>query len=77
MFANRGESWLYSVAILLPAILIGLIVTFIVLRCSSLLLRFFGSMGIFVMEKIMGLILTGFAVQFVYDGLVALGILHP
>ena len=75
MFANRGESWLYSTAMLLPAILIGLVITFVVLRSSSLLLKFFGSMGIMVMEKIMGLILAGFAVEFVYDGLVSLGIL--
>jgi multiple antibiotic resistance protein len=33
-------------------------------------------MGIFIMEKIMGLILAGFAVQFIYDGLLALGIIH-
>jgi small neutral amino acid transporter SnatA (MarC family) len=29
------------------------------------------------MEKIMGLILAGFAVQLIYDGLVSLGIVHP
>ena len=78
MFVSHTESWLYSVALLLPAIIISLIVAYVTLRCSTLLLRFFGSMGIFVMEKIMGLILAGFAVQFVYDGLVSLGIIvHP
>jgi small neutral amino acid transporter SnatA (MarC family) len=29
-----------------------------------------------VLEKVMGLIMTGFAVQFVYNGLTALGILE-
>jgi multiple antibiotic resistance protein len=77
MFVNHGDSWLYSVAILLPVIVINLVVVFVTLRCSVLLLKFFGSMGIFIMEKIMGLILAGFAVQFVYDGLLALGIIHP
>jgi multiple antibiotic resistance protein len=75
MFVNQGESWIGSVLILLPTIIIGLIVTFIVLRCSNLLLKYFGSMGIFIMEKIMGLILSGFAVQFIYDGLLTLGII--
>ena len=77
MFVSHGESWLYSVALLLPAIVLSLIAAYITLRCSTLLLNFFGSMGIFIMEKIMGLILAGFAVQFIYDGLVALGIIHP
>jgi multiple antibiotic resistance protein len=34
-------------------------------------------MGIFVMEKIMGLVLSGFAVQLIYNGLAALGIVGP
>jgi len=77
MFVSNGESWLKSVAILLPAIIISLFVAYITLRCSVLLLKFFGSMGISIVEKIMGLILAGFAVQFIYDGLVALGVIHP
>jgi multiple antibiotic resistance protein len=77
MFTSRGENWLLSVLTILPAIVIGLVITFIVLRCSTLLLHFFGSMGIFILEKLMGLILSGFAVQFIYDGLVTLQIIHP
>jgi len=77
MFTSRGENWLLSVLTILPAIAIGLVITFIILRCSTLLLRYFGSMGIFILEKLMGLILSGFAVQFIYDGLLALGIIHP
>ena len=77
MFVSNGESWLSSVSMLLPAIILSLVTAFVTLRCSALLLKFFGSMGIFIMEKIMGLILAGFAVQFIYDGLQALGIIHP
>jgi multiple antibiotic resistance protein len=77
MFITTGESWLYSFALLLPAIIISLAAAYITLRCSVLLLRVLGSMGIFIMEKIMGLILAGFAVQFVYNGLLALGIVKP
>jgi multiple antibiotic resistance protein len=75
MFITSGENWLYSFALLLPAIVISLVAAYITLRCSALLLRVLGSMGIFIMEKIMGLILAGFAVQFVYNGLAALGII--
>ena len=77
MFVSNGESWFHSVAMLLVVIIISLLVVYITLRFSVLLLRFFGSLGISVIEKIMGLILAGFAVQFVYDGLLVLGIIHP
>jgi multiple antibiotic resistance protein len=77
MFITSGENWLYSFALLLPAIAISLGAAYVILRCSALLLRVLGSMGIFIMEKIMGLILAGFAVQFVYNGLTALGIIKP
>ena len=75
MFVSNDESWFHPLAVLLPVIIISLAVVYITLRCSVILLKFFGSMGISVIEKIMGLILAGFAVQFVYDGLLALGII--
>jgi multiple antibiotic resistance protein len=75
MFISNSESWLHSVSIMLPAIVLSLIAAYIILRCSGLLLKFFGSMGITIMVKIMGLILAGFAVQFIYNGLVALKII--
>jgi multiple antibiotic resistance protein len=75
MFISNSESWFRSVLIMLPAIVLSLIAAYIILRCSELLIKFFGSMGIFIMEKIMGLILAGFAVQFIYNGLLALGII--
>jgi multiple antibiotic resistance protein len=77
MFITNGENWLYSFLLLLPAIIISLVAAFVTLRCSALLLRLFGSVGIFVVEKIMGLILAGFAVQFIYNGLLALKSINP
>jgi multiple antibiotic resistance protein len=74
MFVTAGPPWLYSVSLLFPAIVISLAVAFVVLRCSTLLLTFLGIMGIMIMEKIMGLVLAGFAVQFIYNGLVDLGL---
>jgi multiple antibiotic resistance protein len=77
MFVSHGNSWFYSVGLLLPAIAINLFIVYVTLRCSTILLKFLGSMGILILEKIMGLILAGFAVQFIYDGLMALQVIHP
>ncbi|WP_010259673.1 MarC family protein [Treponema primitia] len=75
VFMTNGHSWLYSFTLLFPAVIIGLLCTYLSLRGSLLILKLLGTMGIFVLEKIMGLILAGFAVQFIYNGLTALGIL--
>jgi multiple antibiotic resistance protein len=76
-YVSGGSSWLSAVLTLLPALLIGLLCIFTVLRTSALILHILGIMGILVMEKIMGLILAGFAVQLIYNGLLSLGIISP
>jgi multiple antibiotic resistance protein len=76
-YVSTGDSWLSTVFTLLPALLLGLLCMFMVLRASALILRLLGVMGILVMEKIMGLILAGFAIQLIYNGLLALGIIFP
>ncbi|MDR0730999.1 MAG: MarC family protein [Treponema sp.] len=75
-YVTSGSSWLSSALSLVPALLIGLVCMFVVLRASALILRVLGTMGIFVMEKIMGLVLAGFAVQLIYNGLLSLGIIR-
>jgi multiple antibiotic resistance protein len=42
---------------------------------SSFFLRVLGRTGVSVIERIMGIVLTGLSVQFVYDGLIKLGVL--
>ena len=37
---------------------------------SSFLLRVLGRTGVSVIERLMGIVLTGLSVQFVYDGLI-------
>jgi multiple antibiotic resistance protein len=75
MFMSSGPSWFYSFSLLLPALILGLLCTYLSLRGSVFIMNVLSAMGIFVIEKIMGLILAGFAVQFIYNGLVTMGIL--
>jgi multiple antibiotic resistance protein len=74
-YVSGGDSWLPGVLLLLPALALGLLCMFVVLRASTVILRVLGTMGIFVMEK-MGLILAGFSVQLIYNGLLALSIIR-
>jgi multiple antibiotic resistance protein len=75
MYTSRHHPWLYAFSILGPALATGLAITWVILRCSGLILRLLGATGILVMEKIMGLILAGYALQLIYNGLADLGII--
>ena len=59
----------------LIAIVIGLFIEYMFMRSATKLMKLLGRTGMFVMEKIVGLILAGLSVQLVYDGLVKLDIL--
>jgi multiple antibiotic resistance protein len=73
---NVSESnfTIVSLCILLAAIILGLLIEYAALRAGSLILKLIGTTGMFVVEKIMGLILSGLSIQLIYDGLVKLGI---
>jgi multiple antibiotic resistance protein len=60
--------------LLLTALAAGLVIEYISLRSADLLVKLIGTTGLFVVEKIMGLILAGMSVQLVYEGLQKLGI---
>jgi multiple antibiotic resistance protein len=78
MTYTSGSGGRFSqVLLLFFALVIGLGCVYLVLRSSALILRILGTTGIFVMEKIMGLILAGFAVQLIYNGLLSLNIIRP
>ena len=63
-----------SCIMLLTAIILGLSIEYAALRAGSFILRLIGTTGMFVVEKIMGLILSGLSIQLIYEGLVKLGI---
>lgn len=68
-------SWFVASAMLLGAVALGLCAVYIALCASDILLRLIGFTGMFVLEKIMGLILSGLSVQLIYNGLVKLNII--
>lgn len=75
LYATGTESWLVSVGLLVAALVPVLLLVFLAMRSSGLILKVLGKTGVSVVERIMGLILSGLSIQFVYNGLVKLGIL--
>ena len=75
MLYTASDFSLRTFIYVLVAIVVGLLIEYLFLRSASKLMRFLGRTGMFVMEKIVGLILAGLSVQLVYDGLVKLNVL--
>ena len=63
-----------SIMLIISVVLV-LTITGVLLRASDIVLKLLGETGVSVLERIMGLILAGMSVQFVYDGIVRLGFL--
>ena len=55
------------------AVIVTLGIAALAMGASPLILRAVGKKGVIVLERIMGLLLAGLSVQFVYEGLVRLG----
>ena len=60
--------------ILVGSVALALALAGVTMFLSSFFLRVLGRTGVSVIERIMGIVLTGLSVQFVYDGLLKLGV---
>jgi multiple antibiotic resistance protein len=61
--------------ILVGSVALALAIAALTMALSAFFLRVLGKTGVSVIERIMGIVLTGLSVQFVYDGLLKLGVL--
>lgn len=73
LYVSTPEDGIITIIMLCVSLILALIIDYWTLRFSTLLLKLLHRTGLFVIEKIMGLILSGLAVQLVYDGLCRLG----
>ena len=76
LYAAGPTPFLETSLLLLVSIVICLVAMFASLSASSVILRVLGKTGVSVIERIMGLLLSGLSIQFVYEGLLSLGVLR-
>ena len=69
--AGRGA---VEVSVLTACVAVALACAALTMSLSAAFLRVLGRTGVSVIERIMGIILAGLSVQFVYDGIVRLGV---
>jgi multiple antibiotic resistance protein len=70
-FTSLAEGWLDYAAIIAGIVSVA-IITYIVLRLSSRLVKFIGPVGVNAMTKIMGFLIMSIGVQFVVNGVLGI-----
>jgi multiple antibiotic resistance protein len=75
LYASEDPIPGFMLPVLLGSAALALSLAGVTMFLSSFFLRVLGKTGVSVIERIMGIVLTGLSVQFVYDGLLRLGVL--
>jgi multiple antibiotic resistance protein len=75
LFASQDTLGGFILPVLIGSVALTLAFSGLTMFLSSFFLRVLGRTGVSVIERIMGIILTGMSVQFVYDGCLKLGVL--
>jgi multiple antibiotic resistance protein len=75
LYVSEDSAPAVMLPILTGSAALALFLAGVTMYLSSFFLRVLGRTGVSVIERIMGIILTGLSVQFVYDGLLKLGVL--
>jgi len=75
LYVSEDKAPAFILPVMVASVVLALLCAGITMHLSSFFLRVLGKTGVSVIERIMGIILTGLSVQFVYDGLLKLGVL--
>lgn len=75
LYSSGPMPWLTATALLVASIVPVLALEYLAMRSSGMILRVLGKTGVSVVERMMGLVLSGLSIQFVFDGLVKLGVI--
>lgn len=75
LYSSEGSDPWFIMPVLVGSAALALAAAAATMFASTFFLRALGRTGVSVIERLMGIVLTGLSVQFVYDGLLKLGIL--
>ncbi len=75
LYSSEGSPAGFILPVLVGSAALGVACAAGAMFASSYFLRALGKTGVSVIERLMGIVLTGLSVQFVYDGLLKLGVI--
>jgi multiple antibiotic resistance protein len=69
LFSTGRHNGLISIILIIVAVLISSVIIYYLLRYSHLIYKAMGNTGMNIMMRLMGLILSAMAVEFIIDGI--------
>ncbi len=75
IYSVESADPLFTALVLFGAVITALSVSLVTMAASDQILKLLRETGVSVVQRLMGLILSALAVQFIFDGLVKLGVL--
>ena len=75
LYASQGREPLFILPVLVGSVALALAIAGLTMWASSFFLRVLGKTGVSVIERLMGIVLAGLSVQFIFDGLVKLRVI--
>lgn len=75
IYSVEASDPLFTATVLFLSVVSSLGVCLVVMAASDHILKILRETGVSVVQRLMGLILSGLAVQFIYDGFIKLGII--
>ncbi len=73
LFVSETNNQVETELVLFFAVLAALLVALLTMFLSNFFLKIFRETGVSIIQRLMGIILSGLSVQFVYEGIVKLG----
>ncbi len=74
IYVSEENAGVFTFSALSAVLVVVLAITGLAMYLSGYFVRALGNTGLSVIERIMGLVLSGMSVQFIFDGLVKLGV---
>ncbi len=75
LYVSETSHYMETELILFTSIVVTLVIAFITMSMSGFFLKVFRKTGVSIIQRLMGIILSGLSVQFVYEGLLKLQII--
>jgi multiple antibiotic resistance protein len=75
LYGSQGREALFIFPVLVGSVALALAIAGLTMWASTFFLRVLGKTGVSVIERLMGIVLAGLSVQFVFDGLVKLRVI--
>ena len=75
LFVSESKDRFFVESVLFGSVIVTLLTAVVTMFLSGLFLKIFKKTGVSIIQRIMGILLSGLAVQFIYEGFVKLKIL--